>query len=369
MTLCFYAAGLERGKRSYLLAGSLTASLAIYTRQPGIILPVVPLTGLLLEALWRKKLPPVTIVLILLLPYVAFLPLSLFFYRHSGSFLMYVTKPWEHSFKIFDINVLLWSVNFIGFFSAPFFYHLLRGHWNILTKYKKIPIIVCLLLSPWILLGSETIASQAGGLGRIFSTLHIPAFLVSMIVVVCQFLGLLTLTILGLHAWSGTRVDRMFFLFSIFYMAGISTKGGNLLVHYAAPLIFPAAWACATACRRDYAGRRTGFLLAVFCFALFGTVWSKAESELGDSIYRAVQYIKETRNEGDLTYTWSSTATQLIVRNRLTFGLDKADNGLLTPEDPTIVALPEHFQIVKVFKANLFGLPLGKVYVFRKNVP
>ena len=367
LSLCFYAAGLQGNRRTDLLAGSVTAALAIYTRQPGIILPVVPLALLFLRTVKRKELPDLWAVPILLLPYAAFAPLALFFHSHSGSYLVYVSKPWEHGFTLCNVNVLLWSVNFIGFFSAPFCYHLIRGHGSLLTSFRKAPLVLCLLLSGLILLGSTTLASNLGGLGRIFSTLHLPGVLVGAIVVVCQFLGLATLAILGLRALSGSLTDGVFLLFTLLYMAGMSTKGGNILVHYAAPLILPAAWACATACRREYPGSRKFFLLCLFAFGLFGTVWSKAESELGNSIHTALQYLEEAREPGDRTLTWSATALQLVGRERLTFSLEEADNGLITPEDPYPISLTEQFRIVKEIPATLFGRSLGRVTVFQRT--
>ncbi len=79
VSLCFYASGLQGNRRTDLLAGSTAAALAIYTRQPAIILPAVPLSLLCLRAMRRKELPDLWAVPILLLPYAAFAPLALFF--------------------------------------------------------------------------------------------------------------------------------------------------------------------------------------------------------------------------------------------------------------------------------------------------
>jgi len=369
LSLACYAVGIQEARRGMLLAGSLFAALAIYTRQPGIVLPAVPMAFLLLQAARRRQLPDWTTGLILILPYLAFLPLALFFYQHSGSFLMYVSKPWEHSFHGFSASVLLWAVNFLGFFTAPFLIPLLRGHGHLLAGHRRLPLLLCAALTPLILLGESSIADPVGGLGRIFSAVHLPAVLVTAAVLICQFAGWITLAILGLRSVAGTAPDRWFFLFSVLYMAGISTKGGVLLVHYAAPLVLPAAWAVAAAYVRCGAGGRTLFVAGIALFALFTTVWSKAESVLGNRIHEALVTIEETRRDTDLLYTWSSTALQFVPRAHITFDPQAADFVLMTPEDPHVPELPEGLQEIRTVPVVFFGKPLGDVRVLQRLPP
>ena len=371
LALILYVLGMERDNDRDLALGSVAATLAIYTRQPGIFLPAVPITLAAFRWLARGQPPRLRSLLILILPYLAFLPLSLFFYVHSGSFFMYVTKVEDHPFGSGQIRHVLWAVNFLGFFSAPFLYQILRSNWRLLKRAGGTPLLLCVLLAPSILASEGTVTSTMGGLGRIFAALHLPGLVLVAVQIACQFAGLVTLWILLARALEKACLERAFLLFSVFYVAVVCIKGGLLLVHYAAPLVLPVALVSATSFGGAFAGSRKLFVAGVLLMALFSAVWSKAESALGDAIYHSVRFIEQTRGEGDLTYTGSSTAIQLLSLEGVTFARKQAAFGLITPEDlkPKLVPanFSPNFRVVREFPVELLGPSLGKVLVFRRE--
>ena len=367
LSLLLYAEGTETMSRGALALGSAAAALAIYTRQPGVVLPVVPLAVYGLQVLRKQRPLRLDVPLLLALPYLAFLPLALFFHRHSGSFLMYISKPYEHELGGPRAGTILWYVTFLGFFAAPFAYQILRRHGALLLRHGGAPLALCLVLTPLVLLDGDSFASAKGGLGRIFEAAHLPGGLAQALGLFFLFCGFATLAILAMRALAGSTLDLYFLLFSALYILGMSTKGGNLLVHYAVPLVPAVAWVGATSFGRDYRGGRAFFVVCLAVVALFSGVWAKAESTLGDAIHEAVRYVEQNREPGELTYALSGTAIYSLGNEHVTFGRDKASFAITTPEDLPAPGPGDDFVQARVFDAPFCGLSVGKVRVFERR--
>jgi len=369
LSLLGYAVGLERKDARALLLGALFAALSIYTRQPGLVLPLVPLAVAAGRWLFGKERPGAWVPVCGLLPYAAFLPLALFFHEHSGSFIMYVSKPWEHQVGGLHPQNILWGVNFLGFFTAPFLIPVLLGHGASLRAWKGLPWILSLLLAPAVFLGAASVGGETGGLGRIFQAAHLPHAAVWLVVLVCQFAGVLTLALLGVRALDRSAADLYLLLFVLLYLALLGVKGGNLLVHYAAPLAPASAWVAATAGERGRPGLRWvtgGLVLGVAAFTL---VWAQAESALGRGIHRGVMFLEEdpARRASDRIYTCSATALQVVKREHVTFDPAEAAYFLVTPEDGLPVRPPAGAELAGAFPVSVLGRTIGSVQVYRAS--
>ena len=373
LALVLYAGATELESAGMLLLGSLAATLAIYTRQPGVLLPVAPAAVALLGWLRKGVRPRPATLAILAMPYLAFLPLSIYFHVHSGSWLMYVTKTHDHPFGGWHPRPLLWGINFIGFFSLPFFYTLVRGHWAQLKQARGAALLACGALAPLILWSDHSVASMVGGLGRIFVATGLPLVLIRAFVVACQFSGLVTLWLLVRRAWAGRSFDLILLVFTALYLFVLVLKGGLLLVHYASPLIVVSAWLCAESF--GGAGRlgRALLVAGVLFVGAFSAAWSTAESALGSSIHRAVTFIERGRQEHELVLTASATAIQMLGLDNVTFSPQEATFGMITPEDglkslkPSLSFFGPDFRVTGEFPAKVFGRSLGTVIVLRRQ--
>lgn len=368
LTLLFSRIALEEADntKAWLAAAAVCATMAVYTRQFGMILPVAVGAALLRKHLRDRTRPGALEMFLVVVPWVAFVPLGLYFRARYGSFLVptMTVAPAHHRLGL-HVQNLLWCVNFLGVFALPF------APWVLSTYsflWKKKPLLVSLLgLSLLILLAPVHMASTQGGMGKILMSFPPVRPLVPVLVVASQYMGLAVLAALVRESLDGKKAAQLLVLFTGLYMGALTLKGGYLLLHYATPLVPATAYAVGTAWKREHGAVRTLCLLMMLAGVwFFSFSWAMAERAAADASYEAVRLVKQKASEKDLVFCLSSTALWHFNEGLMTARAEDSAFIIESPESPVRIEVPEGFSLLAAYPVTLYGLPLGSVKVYEK---
>jgi len=367
LTLLFARIGLEGANdTAWLAAAAACATMAVYTRQFGMILPVVVGAALLGRHLRSRTRPGALEMFLVVVPWIAFVPLGLYFRARYGSFLVPTTTvaPAHHRLGL-HLENLLWCVNFLGVFTLPFAPWVL-GTYSFLWKRKSL-LVILLGLSPLVLLAPVSVASTQGGMGKILMSLPAVRPLVPVLVVASQYMGLAVLAILVRESLDGKKAAQLLVLFTGLYMGALTLKGGYLLLHYATPLVPAMAYVVGTAWKPEHGAVRTLCLLMMLAGVwFFSFSWAMTERAAADASYEAVRLVKQKASETDLVFCLSSTALWHFNEGLMTARAEDSAFIIESPESPVRIEVPEGFSLLGSYPVTLYGLPLGSVKVYEK---
>ncbi len=367
LSLLFYRRYLETHTKTTLCAAVVFSTMAIYTRQFGMILPCVVGLYLLYSSIRYRRALDVGDLVLVLVPWLAFVPLAMYFYMQYGSFLVPTTSvaPAHHQFGL-QIHNVLWCVNFIGIFAIPF------APW-IVSRYslvwKRKPVAIGLLaLTPLILWSPVNVASFQGGLGKILTMVPLLRSLLPVILLASQWMGLVVLVALFEDGRRGSKAAYLLFLFSVGYMCALALKGGYLLVHYATPFVPSVAYVVGNSWGA-MRGRvsKTCFVILLVLLWFFSFSWAASERATANASYEAVRLVQQKASDNALVFCLSSTALWHFNEGLMTARPEDSDFIIVSPEAPVRFTVPEGFDEIATFPVSVYGVPIGSVKVYEKS--